>query len=448
MATQYYCQECGYGSIKWIGRCPSCNKWNTIVEEVVTEAPLTHRGFYDLPQEPVLLPTIELKDNVRINTGLSEFNAVLGGGLTEGSLVLIGGDPGIGKSTLLLQVCDKISKSYGQVLYVSGEESAVQVKLRADRLNINGKGLYILSETNIESIIHQIPARNPAVVIIDSIQTVYKSELNSCPGSVGQIRECTHALMYLAKRTGIPIVIIGHVTKEGAIAGPRVLEHIVDTVLYFEGDQQHTYRILRAVKNRFGSTNELGIFEMVDAGLKEILNPSATFLCERPLNTPGSVVTASMEGTRVILVEIQSLVSPTNFGFPRRETIGVDDNRTTLLVAVLEKKIGLHLGSSDLFVNTVGGLKVSEPAADLAIAISITLSLKDKSLDPQTVIFGEVGLAGEVRAIGFVQKRIDEIKKLGFNRCILPQTNLNNLHKEVGLNLIGVKTLSEALEAI
>ncbi|MEW6606980.1 MAG: DNA repair protein RadA [bacterium] len=442
--TKFYCQECGYESLKWLGKCPGCEKWNTFVEEIKLPA----SKYPSLaPCEPKSISDIEISEEERLLTKINEFDRVLGGGIVPGALILIGGDPGIGKSTLLLQSANALSTEYGLLLYVSGEESLQQIKLRANRINADSKNLHILTECNLEYIINKIEEIKPKIVIIDSIQTIYKSELGSSPGNIGQVRECTTSLMYLAKQKQIAIFIIGHVTKEGAIAGPRVLEHIVDTVLYFEGAQYNTYRILRAVKNRFGSTNEIGVFEMQEKGLVEVNSPSSAFLSQRPIGVSGSVVTASIEGTRPILVELQSLVSPTNFGLAKRETLGVDYNRTALLLAVLEKRMGLHLGIYDVFVNVTGGMKIVEPGADLGIACAVVSSLKDKPIDSKIAIVGEVGLAGEVRGISYIEKRIEEVSKLGFERFILPEYNLAGL-KSYSIDLIGVKNLKEALENV
>jgi len=445
--TKFYCQECGYESFKWLGKCPGCEKWNTLVEEVKIQES-RYPSFTITPSPSTPLSEIEILEEERLLTNIKEFDRVLGGGIVPGALILIGGDPGIGKSTLVLQSANMLSNEYGKLLYVSGEESLQQIKLRAMRINVTSRNLHLLTECNLSYIINQIEELKPKVVVIDSIQTIYKPELCSSPGSVAQVRECTTQLMYLAKQKQIAIFIIGHVTKEGAIAGPRVLEHIVDTVLYFEGGQQGIYRILRAIKNRFGSTNEIGVFEMREKGLIEVNNPSSVFLSQRPLGVSGSVVTASVEGTRPILVELQSLVSPTNFGLAKRETLGVDYNRTSLLLAVLEKRMGLHLGIYDVFVNVTGGMKIIEPGIDLAIACAVVSSLKDKSIDSKTAIVGEVGLAGEVRGISYIEKRIEEVSKLGFKRFLLPQHNLEGLIKPYSIELIGIRNLNEALENI
>lgn len=445
-STRFYCQECGYESLKWLGKCPECQRWNTLVEEMVVE-PSPRPSFYSSPLEAIPLSQVEVSQADRLLTKMDEFDRALGGGLVPGSLVLIGGDPGIGKSTLLLQAGDRLSQSYGLLLYVSGEESAQQVKLRSERLGLSSTQLYILPETNLSAITTQVDQLKPRIVVIDSIQTIYKPELSSSPGSVGQIRECTNQLMYLSKGKNIPLFIVGHVTKDGSIAGPRVLEHIVDTVLYFEGEAHYTYRILRAIKNRFGSTNEIGVFEMRENGLKEVTSPSSSFLAERCLGVSGSIVTSSIEGTRPILVEIQSLVTTTNFGLAKRESLGVDYNRVALLLAVLEKKIGLQMGMYDVFVNVAGGMKVFEPAADLAISCAIVSSFKDRAIDDKTAVIGEVGLSGEIRGVSYVEKRVEELTKLGFNRCLLPEHNLEAL-KSTPMHVIGIKSLYQALEML
>lgn len=446
--TFFQCQACGYISPKWLGKCPDCGAWNSFTEEkketVSRHASLgTHLG----KSEPQALSSISSGSEQRTSTEIKEFDRVLGGGVVAGSVILVGGDPGIGKSTLLLQALWGLSKKYGKVLYVSGEESPEQIKIRAERLSIDSEGIILLSETSVEAIMNTASKLIPKVMVVDSIQTVYTEELVSAPGSVSQVRECAAKMMLFAKRSDIPVFLVGHVTKEGAIAGPRVLEHIVDTVLYFEGDRGHSYRILRTVKNRFGSTNEIGIFEMSDAGLLEVENPSELFLLERPLNVSGSTVVASIEGTRPLMVEIQSLVSQTNFGMPRRTTIGVDFNRVNLLAAVLEKKVGLHLGGMDIFVNVVGGLKLIEPAVDLGIIATIVSSLRDIPIDPKIFVFGEVGLSGEIRAVTQAETRIKEAAKIGFKRAIMPTGNSEKIKNTFGLELIGIKYVEDCLDA-
>ena len=443
--TKFYCQECGYESIKWIGRCPDCGKWNTFVEEATQVLSDRAPGFvsYDKPKP---IKDIEAQESLRISTKMEELDRVLGGGLVAGSVVLIGGDPGIGKSTLLLQASNNLSQGNdGLVLYVSGEESSSQTKLRAERLRLTPGNLYVLSETNLDVILEHIAKLNPRVVAIDSIQTMFQPRLSSSPGSIGQVRECTAQLMYLAKSKGIIIFIVGHVTKEGSLAGPKVLEHIVDTVLYFEGDEHHLYRILRTTKNRFGSTNEIGVFEMRSNGLVQVGNPSQVFLSERPGGSPGSVVVATQEGDRPILVEIQALVTGSSFGMPQRRTIGVDYNRVSLLMAVLEKRAGLQVGGCDAFVNVAGGIKIDEPAADLGIVIAIASSFKDFPVEEGVVVLGEVGLSGEVRAVNYAERRIKEAEKLGFKKCIIPGGNLKELQKFKGIEIVGVKIVQEAI---
>ncbi|OGW38867.1 MAG: DNA repair protein RadA [Nitrospirae bacterium RBG_13_39_12] len=445
----FQCQSCGYTSPKWLGKCPDCGAWNSLVEEkkeAITRQSsiVTHLG----KSEARSLNSITGESMLRTSTGLKELDRVLGGGVVPGSVTLIGGDPGIGKSTLLLQAIYGLSKKTGKVLYISGEESPEQIKIRSERLSINSDEIILLSETSLESIVNTASKLSPKTMVVDSIQTVYTEELVSAPGSVSQVRDCAAKLMLFAKRSDIPVFIAGHVTKEGAIAGPRVLEHIVDTVLYFEGDRGHSYRILRTVKNRFGSTNEIGIFEMSDSGLIQVENPSELFLLERPLNVSGSTVVASLEGTRPVMVELQSLVSQTNFGMPRRTTIGVDFNRVNLLIAVLEKRAGLHLGGMDIFVNVVGGLRIIEPAVDLGIITTIASSLRDKPVDPGIFVFGEAGLSGEIRAVTQAEVRIKEASKIGFKRAVMPMGNAEKLKDNLGLEITGVKNVEDCLEAV
>jgi len=436
-------------SPKWLGKCPDCGAWNSFAEEK-KESSARHSSITSHlgKSEPQPLSAVTSGHEQRTSTCIKELDRVLGGGVVSGSVILIGGDPGIGKSTLILQALSGLSKKYGKVLYVSGEESAEQIKIRADRLSVNSEDIILLSETSLESVIHTASKLIPKAMVIDSIQTAYTEEMVSAPGSVSQVRECAAKLMLFAKRSNIPVFLVGHVTKEGAIAGPRVLEHIVDTVLYFEGDRGHPYRILRTVKNRFGSTNEIGIFEMSGSGLLEVENPSELFLLERPFNVSGSVVVASMEGTRPLMVEIQSLVSRTNFGMPRRTSIGFDFNRVNLLVAVLEKKIGLQLGGMDVFVNVVGGLKLIEPAVDLGIITTITSSLRDIPVDPKIFVFGEVGLSGEIRAVTQAETRLKEASKIGFKRAIMPSGNSDKIKGNFGLEIIGIRNVEECLDAV
>jgi len=450
--TKFLCQDCGYESAKWMGKCPGCGNWNTMVEEVEKSSTqrkgaFAHSVASTIAAKPIPITSIETSNEPRIHTDLAELNRVLGGGIVRGSLVLIGGDPGIGKSTLLLQVSSQLAQKKHSVLYVSGEESQKQTKLRADRLGVVSDHLLVYSETNLEEISRTIENINVDFVVIDSIQTIYHPEVTSAPGSVSQVRECTAELMRIGKTKGIAIFIVGHVTKEGSIAGPRLLEHMVDTVLYFEGERHHTYRILRAVKNRFGSTNEMGIFEMKEAGLEEVENPSEIFLEERSQGAAGSTVVASMEGTRPVLVEIQALISPTSFGNPRRMANGIDHNRVPLLMAVLEKRVGMLLQNQDAYLKVAGGVKLDEPAIDLAIVVSIASSFRDKPTKATDCIIGEVGLTGEVRRVSRIEQRVQEAAKLGFERVIIPSNNLSGFTPPKGIEIIGVSTVAEALTA-
>ena len=446
----YSCQACGYQTPKWMGKCPDCGTWDSIVEERAAAGPFRNAARIPIPQQtaPVPIDTIDLEQENRLLTGIREFDRVLGGGLVHGTLVLVGGDPGIGKSTLMLQALYGLANQGHRVLYVSGEESNQQIRLRSQRLGTVSSELMVVSEVEIDAILAMIPSVQPRVVVIDSIQTMYNGELTSAPGSVSQVRESTVRLMLVAKKTGIPIFLVGHVTKEGAIAGPKLLEHMVDTVLYFEGDRNHIFRILRAVKNRFGSTNEIGVFEMKDQGLDEVANPSAVFLSERPANAPGSAVTASMEGTRPILVELQALASGTSFGTPRRTILGLDSNRVALLAAVMEKQLGMHLMGYDIFMNVAGGVKVIEPAVDLAIVSAIASSFLDKPIANGTIVLGEVGLTGEVRAIAQVDTRVAEAGKMGFNRCVVPEGNFKRIRGIDGIKMAGIKSVSEAVDML
>ncbi|WP_226038404.1 DNA repair protein RadA [Aquibacillus saliphilus] len=448
--TKYVCQECGYESPKWMGKCPSCNNWNTLIEEVVAlQNASRHTMVTAQTSKPKAesITAIQSLKEPRITTNMEEFNRVLGGGIVLGSLVLIGGDPGIGKSTLLLQVSAQLADKNLSVLYISGEESAQQTKLRADRLGVMSDQLYVLAETNLMDIANQIEQLAPSFVVIDSIQTIFREEVSSAPGSVSQVRECTSELMRIAKSNNIPIFIVGHVTKEGSIAGPRLLEHMVDAVLYFEGERHHTFRILRGVKNRFGSTNEMGIFEMKEEGLREVLNPSEIFLEERSQGAAGSTVVASMEGSRPVLVEIQSLISPTSFGNPRRMATGIDHNRVPLLMAVLEKRVGLMLQNQDAYVKVAGGVKLDEPAIDLAIAVSIASSFRDQVSRPDDILIGEVGLTGEIRRVSRIEQRVQEAAKLGFKRAIIPSRNLDGWTIPKEIEVIGINSVHEALKA-
>ncbi|MBM7663391.1 DNA repair protein RadA/Sms [Bacillus mesophilus] len=447
--TKFTCQACGYESAKWMGKCPGCGAWNTLTEELEPSKSGRKLTFTASANEgmskPIKLKDVETIQEPRIKTDITEFNRVLGGGIVRGSLVLIGGDPGIGKSTLLLQISSYLA-SKQNVLYISGEESVKQTKLRAERLDVSSDSLYVLSETDLELITKSIEETDPAFVVVDSIQTIYHPEVQSAPGSVSQVRECTAELMRIAKTKGIAIFIVGHVTKEGAIAGPRLLEHMVDTVLYFEGERHHSYRILRAVKNRFGSTNEMGIFEMKEEGLEEVLNPSEIFLEERSKGAAGSTVVASMEGTRPVLVEIQALVSPTSFGNPRRMATGLDVNRVSLLMAVLEKRVGLLLQNQDAYLKVAGGVKLDEPAIDLAVAVSIASSFKDQPSSATDILIGEVGLTGEVRRVSRIEQRVQEAAKLGFKRAIIPEKNIGNWNVPPEIKVVGVEHVRQALQ--
>ncbi|RDU23397.1 DNA repair protein RadA [Anaerosacchariphilus polymeriproducens] len=446
-STIYFCQECGYESSKWMGQCPGCKQWNTFVEEKVTHTKgNSHKKIEKA--EVSKLSAIELREDQRIHTQIKELDRVLGGGIVQGSLTLIGGDPGIGKSTLLLQVCKELTDQKKRILYISGEESLQQIKIRAKRIGTFENDLMLLCETNLDIIETVIKKENPEVVIIDSIQTMYNEAVSSAPGSVSQVRESTGVLMQIAKKLNISIFIVGHVTKEGVVAGPRVLEHMVDTVLYFEGDRHAAYRILRGVKNRFGSTNEIGVFEMVSTGLREVENPSEFMLNGKPKEASGSIVACSMEGTRPILIEIQALVCQTNFGIPRRTAAGTDFNRVNLLMAVLEKRLGLQLSNCDAYVNIAGGIKMTEPAVDLGIVMALVSSYKDRPIDEKTICFGEVGLSGEVRAVNMAEQRVLEAKKLGFETVILPAVCLSSVKEIAGIKLSGVQTVRDAIHLL
>ena len=453
--TAFFCKECGYESAKWFGQCPACKEWNTFVEEPVSKtksakgiAGTSQRAAASSAPVPVEINSVSFEEKDRTSTGIAELDRVLGGGIVASSLVLVGGDPGIGKSTLLLQMCYNLSAEGKDVLYISGEESLKQIKLRADRIGKCSGTLKLLCETSLDNIEDILTRNKPEIVIIDSIQTMYKEDVAAAPGSVSQVRETTSILMQLAKGLNITIFIVGHVTKEGTVAGPRMLEHMVDTVLYFEGDRYASYRILRGVKNRFGSTNEIGVFEMQQSGLSEVENPSEYMLNGRPENASGSVVVCLLEGTRPIMVEIQALVCDSNFGMARRTAAGTDYNRVNLLMAVLEKRAGIHMSGSDAYVNVAGGIKVSEPALDLGIVMALVSSFKNRAIDEKTVIFGEVGLAGEVRAVSQAQQRVNEAVKLGFKTCILPGVCLKNIKKNDKIEIIGVNNVQEAIKLI
>lgn len=448
--TQFVCQSCGYQAPKWLGRCPGCQEWNTFAEERVIEERSPDRDLLGFESGAVPTPVTEIvaEEKGRFQIGISEFDRVLGGGIVFGSVILVGGDPGIGKSTLLLQVMHCLASKGKKVLYISGEESLQQSKMRADRLGVSSEHLFVVSETSLEKILQDIQALRPSTVVVDSIQTIYSSELPSTPGSITQVREASSRLLYLAKHLSIPIFLIGHVTKEGFIAGPKVLEHMVDTVLYIEGEANHAFRILRAVKNRFGSTNEIGVFEMKDSGLVEVNSPSEFFLSGRTQHASGSVVMPSIEGSRPILIELQALVVPTNFGVPRRTAQGVDANRVSLLVAVMEKRLGVHLNNQDIFLNIAGGMKVDEPGADLGMIAAISSSFRDKVIDPEMAVFGEVGLGGEVRGVSQPEVRVKEAARMGFKRILLPKPNQEKAKGIKGIELIGVRSVGEAIEKL
>lgn len=443
----FFCQECGYESAKWMGQCPGCHAWNTFVEEKIEKStPAQKKAAKDVNVST--LSQIETREELRTTTNMEELDRVLGGGIVKGSLILVGGDPGIGKSTLLLQVCRNLSLQKKRVLYISGEESLQQIKIRAERIGEFTESLSLLCETNLDIIHEVIKKEKPEVVVIDSIQTMYNEAVSSAPGSVSQVRESTGALMQIAKGLDIAVFIVGHVTKEGVVAGPRVLEHMVDTVLYFEGDRHASYRILRGVKNRFGSTNEIGVFEMRQDGLHEVENPSEYMLSGRPEDASGSVVTCSMEGTRPILIEVQALVCHSNFGIPRRTAAGTDFNRVNLLMAVLEKRVGLQMSTCDAYINIAGGIKMNEPAIDLGIVLALVSSYKEIAIDDRTICFGEVGLSGEVRAVSMAEQRVMEAKKLGFTRCILPKVSLQNMQPVDGIKLEGVESVKDAIRFV
>lgn len=455
--TVFYCTECGNETPKWSGQCPACRAWNTLVEQpaetkkktssVLTASSAGQRRTMGALNRPRPISEVSSTHELRFETGMSELDRVLGGGAVKGSLVLVGGSPGIGKSTLMLQICDNLCR-FAKVLYVSGEESERQIKLRAERLHVSGEGLYLLSETNLDDIVEAVNELQPDILIVDSIQTLYNGELTAAPGSVGQVKDCTMTLMQLAKGQGITVFVIGHVNKEGSIAGPKVLEHMVDCVLYFEGEQNMAYRILRAAKNRFGATNEIGVFEMADTGLTEVPNPSEMLLSGRPENTPGTCVTCVMEGVRPVLAEVQALLAPTSFNVPRRTSNGFDYNRAMLLLAVLEKRGGLLVNSCDAYINVIGGLNLDEPAADLAMVMALASSFRDKPIPSDLVAIGEVGLTGELRAVNGLGQRLSEVRRIGFTKCLIPARNSGKLVEPEGLQLIRVRNIREALAAI
>ncbi len=450
-ATVFFCQNCGYESSKWMGQCPGCREWNSFVEETVSKTP--HAGVAAASSgkrggaaAPSVLSEISIREEDKLSTGIGELDRVLGGGIVQGSLTLVGGDPGIGKSTLLLQVCRRLSCGGHKVLYISGEESQTQIKMRADRLGAFTPQMLLLCETRLDGITEVIREQKPEVVVIDSIQTMYNENVSAAPGSVSQVRESTGILLQLAKGFGVSVFIVGHVTKEGTVAGPRVLEHMVDTVLYFEGDRHASYRILRGVKNRFGSTNEIGVFEMREQGLAEVQNASEYMLNGRPENASGSVVACTMEGTRPLLVEIQALVCQSSFGIPRRQTTGTDFNRVNLLMAVLEKRSGIQLASCDAYVNITGGIKILEPAIDLGIVLAILSGFKNRALPPKLIAFGEVGLSGEVRAVSMARQRVAEAEKLGFETCIVPFVCVEDCRRNSGIEIVGVRTVQDVID--
>lgn len=444
----YVCSECGYQSPKWLGKCPSCNQWNTMEEEI-DKSTAKSLSKNNSVSKVMALDEITTDVEKRISTGIKEFDRVLGGGIVYGSLILLSGDPGIGKSTILLQICQYLGKN-SKVLYVSGEESANQIKMRANRLNVTTDNLYILTQTDVSEIVDAVKSNKPDIVIIDSIQTMVYDEIGSSAGSVTQVRECTNIFMHTAKGLGIPIIIVGHVNKDGAIAGPKVLEHIVDTVLYFEGEKNYSYRILRGVKNRFGSTNEIGVFEMTGDGLKEVLNPSLMMISGRPKNTSGTCVACVMEGSRPILAEVQGLVCATGFGTPRRMSTGFDYNRMNMLLAVLEKRCGYYFNNMDAYVNVIGGLRLDEPAADLTVSLALVSSLKEKAVGDKVLAFGEVGLAGEIRAVSHCEQRVQEAYRLGFEKCIIPFHNYKSLSKDLKINvdIVPARNIRDAFSAL
>lgn len=445
--TVFFCQNCGYESSKWLGQCPACHEWNTFVEEAVLPPSSSSSGKrIDTNIKPLALDEISTADDTRMTTHMEEFDRVLGGGIVKGSLVLIGGDPGIGKSTLLLELTRNLCADHVKMLYISGEESLSQIKMRAERIGTFTKDLSILCETDLDTISAVIDRTRPELVIIDSIQTMYSESVGSAPGSVSQVRESTNVLMHIAKTMNITVFVVGHVTKEGNVAGPRVLEHMVDTVLYLEGDRYASYRVLRGVKNRFGSTNEIGVFEMKGTGLVEVKNPSEYMLSGRPEGASGSVVACSMEGTRPILIEIQALVTRSNFGMPRRTAVGCDYNRVNLLMAVLEKRIGLKLSDYDAYVNVTGGMRMNEPAVDLGIVMALVSSYKDTPIDDHIICFGEVGLSGEVRSVTNAEQRVREAAKLGFNKCILPKSSIRGMTKVDGVQYYGIDFVSDVVK--
>lgn len=449
--TKYVCQECGYENSKWLGKCPECSKWNTFVEEIEEKTSKSNKEVFVIDKSssrPLNINSIETIKEQRFSTCINELDRVLGGGVVKGSLVLVGGDPGIGKSTLLIQVSSNVANSGKKVLYISGEESASQIKMRAQRLGIKSDNLYIFAENNLSIIEAHLESVNPDLIILDSIQTVFSPEITSAPGTVSQIKEGTSRFMKISKKVGISTFVVGHVTKEGALAGPKVLEHMVDTVLYFEGERFNTYRLIRAVKNRFGSTNELGVFEMREVGLVELENPSKILIAEKPKDVAGSIIISTVEGTRPMLLELQALASPTSFGIPKRTATGVDYNRVSLLMAVLEKRVGMQIQNQDIYINVVGGIKINEPSIDLGIVMAIASSFRNIPIDGNVAITGEVGLTGEVRAVSFIEKRIAECKKLGFTKIVIPKSNYEAVKDVKGIDICPVDSVRQAINMV
>lgn len=450
--TKYVCQSCGYENPKWLGKCPECMKWNTFVEEIEDKSSKSnHRETFVIDkssQKPVNINSITIKHEERFSSGINELNRVLGGGIVRGSLVLVGGDPGIGKSTLLLQVSESVAQSGKKVLYISGEESESQIKMRAERLNAKSENLYIMAENNLNIIEHNLEGFDPDLIILDSIQTVFTPDIASAPGTVSQIKEGTSRFMRISKKMGISTFIVGHVTKEGSLAGPKIMEHMVDTVLYFEGERYNTYRLIRAVKNRFGSTNELGVFEMSEKGLQELENPSKALISEKPENASGSVIVSTVEGTRPMLLELQALVSPTSFGIPRRTATGIDFNRVNLLLAVLEKRAGMQIQNQDVYLNIVGGIKINEPSMDLGVILSVASGFRNIPISGEVAVTGEVGLTGEIRGVSYIEKRISECRKLGFKKIIIPKSNYEAVKDVKGIEIWPVENVRQAINMV
>lgn len=450
--TKYVCQSCGYENPKWLGKCPECMKWNTFVEEIEDKSSKSnHRETFVIDkssQKPVNINSITIKHEERFSSGINELNRVLGGGIVRGSLVLVGGDPGIGKSTLLLQVSESVAQSGKKVLYISGEESESQIKMRAERLNAKSENLYIMAENNLNIIEHNLEGFDPDLIILDSIQTVFTPDIASAPGTVSQIKEGTSRFMRISKKMGISTFVVGHVTKEGALAGPKIMEHMVDTVLYFEGERYNTYRLIRAVKNRFGSTNELGVFEMSEKGLQELENPSKALISEKPENASGSVIVSTVEGTRPMLLELQALVSPTSFGIPRRTATGIDFNRVNLLLAVLEKRAGMQIQNQDVYLNIVGGIKINEPSMDLGVILAVASGFRNIPISGEVAVTGEVGLTGEIRGVSYIEKRISECRKLGFKKIIIPKSNFEAVKDVKGIEIWPVENVRQAINMV